>query len=47
MLRDSLVAQMVKNLSVIQETWATSPWGCKELDKSERLTQTDRYAKGI
>ena len=58
----SLVAQLVKNLPAMGETWVQSlgwedllekgkathssvlawriPWGCKELDMTERLTHT-------
>ena len=70
-----MVAQMVKNLPVMQETWVQflgqedplekglatnsrslprefngkcsllgySPWGCKESDKTERITLTFHY----
>ena len=53
--RASLVAQLVKNLHAMRETWvrslawedllekgkatrSNSPWGCKELDTTERLS---------
>ena len=49
----SLVAQIVKNLPAIQETWvpdrgtsqAYSPWGRKESDKTEQLTGVERITK--